>query len=92
MTERECAGEISLDDFMRRFALRAKNLMWFLGAGSSASAGIPTASDLIWEFKQQLFLSQRRVARQSVEDLASPAVRQQLQAVLRCRSLFVISD
>ena len=72
-------GEISLDDFIRRFALRAKNLMWFLGAGSSASAGIPTASDLIWEFKQQLFLSQRRVARQSVEDLASSAVRQQLQ-------------
>ena len=30
---------IEPDDFARRFSLRAKNLMWFLGAGASASAG-----------------------------------------------------
>ena len=80
MNEPQRCGEVSLDDFTRRFALRAKSLMWFLGAGASASAGIPTASDLIWEFKQKLFVSQRRVPRQAVEDLGSPAVRDQLQA------------
>lgn len=42
---------IGADDFARRFALRAGNLMWFLGAGASAAAGIPTAGDMIWEFK-----------------------------------------
>lgn len=54
--------------------------MWFLGAGASASAGIPTATDMIWEFKQRLFISQRRVAPQAVADLANPVVRDRLQA------------
>jgi hypothetical protein len=35
---------------------------------------------MVWEFKQQLFISQRRVSRQAVADLSSPAVRSQLQA------------
>jgi hypothetical protein len=53
-----CIGE---DEFARRFPMRAGNLMWLLGAGASASGGIPTATDMIWEFKQQLY-SQRRVS------------------------------
>ena len=36
---------IGADDFARRFSLRAQNLMWLLGAGASASAGVPTAAD-----------------------------------------------
>ena len=74
MNDQQRWDEVSLDDFTRRFALRAPSLMWFLGAGASASAGVPTAADLIWEFKQELFVSQRRVPRQAVEDLGSPAV------------------
>ena len=58
--------EVTLDDFPRRFELRATSLMWFLGAGASASAGIPTASDLIWELKQKLFVSQQQVSCQTV--------------------------
>lgn len=54
--------------------------MWLLGAGASASAGIPTARDMVWEFKQRLFVSQRRVNPKSVADLSDPAVRAQLQA------------
>ena len=72
--------QIGADDFARRFSLRAKNLMWLLGAGASASAGIPTAWDMVWEFKQRLFVSQRRVSPQAVADLSSPMVRAQLQA------------
>lgn len=71
--------ELGSDDFTRRFALRAANLMWLLGAGASASAGIPTAGDMVWEFKQLLYVSQRRVALQSVSDLSNPAIRAQLQ-------------
>lgn len=70
---------IAPDDFVRRFALRAKTLMWLLGAGASAAAGIPTAGDMIWEFKQKLFVSQRRVSPQMVSDLSNPAVRAQIQ-------------
>jgi NAD-dependent SIR2 family protein deacetylase len=72
--------EIGADDFARRFSLRAPNLMWFLGSGASAAAGIPTAFDMVWEFKQQLFISQRRVSLQAVADLASPTIRAQLEA------------
>jgi SIR2-like domain len=80
MTDAADLPEIGADDFARRFALRAANLMWLLGAGSSASAGVATAGDMIWEFKQRLFISQRRVSRQAVADLSSPAVRAQLQS------------
>jgi hypothetical protein len=72
--------EIPGDDFARRFSMRTANLMWFLGAGASAAAGIPTAYDMIWEFKQQLFISQRRVSAKAVADLSSPAIRTQIQA------------
>lgn len=54
--------------------------MWFLGAGASAAAGIPTAGDMIWEFKQRLYVSQRRVSPRSVQDLGNPAIRARLQS------------
>lgn len=72
--------EVGADDFVRRFSLRAPNLMWLLGAGASAASGIPTAWDMVWEFKQRLFISQRRVSAQAVSDLSRGAVRAQLQA------------
>lgn len=71
--------DMALDDFARRFSLRARNLMWFLGAGCSAAAGVPTAMDMIWEFKQTLFVSQRRGSYRAVEDLSQPMVRDRLQ-------------
>jgi len=80
MSSNQALMEIGADDFARRFSLRASNLMWLLGAGASASAGIPTAGQMIWEFKQQLFISQRRVSPHSVSDLGSSAIRAQLQA------------
>ncbi len=54
--------------------------MWFLGAGASASAGLPTATDMIWEFKQKLFVSQRRGSSNAVANLAQQNVRARLQA------------
>ena len=68
--------------------MRAGNLMWLLGAGASAAAGIPTASDLVWEFKQQLYVSQRRVSPKLVSDLSNPAVRSQLQSYIDASEVF----
>lgn len=59
--------------------MRGGQLMWLLGAGASAAGGIPTAWDLIWEFKQQLYISQRRVAPKLMADLGNPAIRRQLR-------------
>lgn len=71
--------KVAADDFARRFSMRGGGLMWLLGAGASAAAGIPTAWDMIWEFKQQLYVSQRRVSPKMVADLANPAVQRELQ-------------
>lgn len=73
------APAIDADDFARRLSMRAPNVMWLLGAGVSAAAGIPTAGDMIWEFKQRLFVSQRRMPPDIVADLSAPGVRQRLQ-------------
>ena len=79
---------IEADDFARRFSMRAGNLMWLLGAGASAAAGIPTAWDMVWEFKQQLYISQRRASPKSVSDLSNPAVRSQLQSYIDASESF----
>ena len=49
------------DVFARRFALRGAKLMWLIGAGASVSSGVPTAAQMIWEFKQNLYASQKHV-------------------------------
>jgi SIR2-like domain len=71
---------VEADDFARRFSMRSANLMWMLGAGASAAAGIPTAWDMIWEFKQKLYVSQRKVSPRSIADLGNPALRSRLQS------------
>jgi hypothetical protein len=53
--------------------------MWFLGAGASRSAGIKTAGDIIWDFKQSLYRSQNKLAPSSITDPGDPTVRQKLQ-------------
>lgn len=70
---------IGQDDFARRFSLRGANLMWLLGAGASNAAGLPTAHDLVVEFKRMLYVSQsgRRVRS---GDLAEPAIRNRIEA------------
>ena len=73
-------SEIQSDDFTRRFALRSKNLMWLLGAGASAAAGLPTAMDMIWQFKRTLFLSQIRGSSQASVDLSLPAFRSRIDS------------
>ena len=57
--------------------------MWFLGAGTSASAGIPTAMDMIWQFKRSLFVSQSSGASESSVDLSQPAMRSRIDAHIR---------
>lgn len=41
--------------FIARFARDAAHIMWFLGAGTSRSAGMPTATDLIWDLKRRYY-------------------------------------
>jgi hypothetical protein len=70
---------MDIHDFMRLHAVRAPKIMWFLGAGASAAAGIPTAYHMVWEFKRTLFCAAQRVPRAAVADLADPSVQSRLQ-------------
>lgn len=47
-------------DFLRHYLQNATQMMWFLGAGSSRSAGMPTATDLIWDLKIKYYCEQER--------------------------------
>ena len=71
---------VALDDFIRRFASRNTRLMWFLGAGASASAGLPTAFDMILRFKQDLYMSQSGGNRPAHADISQPAIRHRIDA------------
>jgi SIR2-like domain len=66
--------------FLRLFQLRAAQIMWFLGAGASRSAGIKTAGDMIWDFKQRLYRSQKKLPPSAITDIGEPSVQRNLQA------------
>ena len=66
-------------DFLRLHTVRAPNIMWFLGAGASAAAGVPTAQHMIWEFKRILYCAEHRVSFEYCSDLGDPVLRARLQ-------------
>jgi hypothetical protein len=72
------AATLSVGEFVRLHHLRAPNLMWFLGAGASAAAGIPTAGQMILEFKRCLYCSEHNIPAAAV-DLGDPVLRRRLE-------------
>ena len=70
---------MDVGDFLRLYPVRAPHIMWFLGAGASAAAGMPTAWDMIWDFKRQLYSTDQRVSPASVGSLSEAGVRERLQ-------------
>ena len=66
--------------FLRLFQLRTAQIMWFLGAGASRSAGIKTADDMIWDFKQRLYRSEKKLSPSAITDIGESVVRRKLQA------------
>jgi hypothetical protein len=47
---------------------RPQNFAWFLGAGASSPAGLPTATDIIWDLKRRYYCQQENeeISRQDV--------------------------
>ena len=72
--------QIDVAAFLRVYQMRAANIMWFLGAGSSRLAGIKTASDMIWDFKQEIYRSNKKLPPSSIADTGDPVVRQKIQS------------
>ena len=66
------------------FSQRPQNFAWFIGAGASRSAGLPTATDIIWDLKRRYYCQeeQQDLSRQ---DIQSDAVKARIQAFLDSR-------
>src|ERR1700730_9308585 len=72
------------EKFTSVFCARPQNFAWFLGAGASRSAGLPTATDIIWDLKRQYYCREenQEIRRQDVQN---SAVRDRIQSFLEGR-------
>ncbi|NKM69369.1 SIR2 family protein [Rhizobium laguerreae] len=66
------------------FQERPQSLAWFLGAGASRNAGLPTATDLIWDLKRKYY---QKAENQEIapQDMQSEAVRAKVQSFMDAR-------
>jgi NAD-dependent SIR2 family protein deacetylase len=69
---------MNFEEFINYYTLNAPQIMWFLGAGASRSAGMPSASDIIWDLKRKQYcLKENREITDN--ELSNEAVRKKIQ-------------
>ncbi|CAG5077625.1 SIR2 family protein [Parvicella tangerina] len=71
---------MNLSEFIQLFPLRASNLAWLFGAGTSVSAGLPTAYDLVWDFKRRIYCAEQNYELRLFENLSDSGLRNQIQS------------
>lgn len=76
-------------EFTARFCTRPQNFAWFLGAGSSATAGLPTAMDILWDMKRRYYCREENKDI-SHQDLQNEAVRVKIQAYMESKGFPVL--
>lgn len=71
-------------DFLKHFTANASQLMWFLGAGTSRTAGMPTATDIIWDLKLKYYC---REENQDIKnhDINNEKIRERIQSYMISR-------
>ncbi len=75
--------ELSIDAVVRSIGVSSgRPLLLFLGAGASMSSGMPTASQCIWEWKRQIFLTNNPGLEEQFSELSLLSVRERIQAWL----------
>lgn len=71
-------------EFIRRFCARPQNFAWFLGAGASRHANLPTATDIIDDLRRQFYCSEEN-QQLSSKDLQNDSVRARVDAFMEAR-------
>lgn len=66
-------------DLVQYFVANAPQIMWFLGAGTSRTAGMPTAMDITWDLKVKYYCRQENQNLNS-HDLNNAQVRRRVQS------------
>jgi SIR2-like domain len=71
-------------EFTGIFCARPQNFAWFLGAGASRSAGLPTAVDIMWDMKRRYYCREENqdISRQ---DIQNDAVKARIQSFVESR-------
>ncbi|WP_266367800.1 SIR2 family protein [Tellurirhabdus rosea] len=69
---------IQLAEFIRIFRLKGSNIAWFTGAGASVASGLPSAYDMIWDFKRTIFCTEQNIDLAKFSNL-TPVNRQMIQ-------------
>src|SRR5437588_4939472 len=66
------------------FCARPQNFAWFLGAGASRTAGLPTAVDIMWDLKRRYYCQEENqdISRQ---DIQNEAVKERIQSFVESR-------
>lgn len=73
--------QISESKFLQHYLQNAPHLMWFLGAGTSRSAGLPTATDVVWDLKRRYYCLHENQDLHS-HDINNKAIKQKIQAYM----------
>lgn len=71
-------------EFTAIYCARPQNFAWFLGAGASRSAGLPTATDILWDIKRKYYCREEN-QELSRQDIQNPAVRDRIQSFMDSR-------
>ena len=86
-TERKSGTDsirLSQTELASIFSERPQNFAWFLGAGASRTAGLPTASDIIWDLKRRYYCREENQDF-SRQDILNEAVKVRIQSFLDSR-------
>lgn len=83
---------MTFSEFVRLYPLRAKNIAFLFGAGTSVSAGMPSAWDLIWQFKRTIYCSEERYSLSLFSNLSDAAIRLQIQNYFDSKGTYPSED
>lgn len=73
--------EISDSDFIARYVQNAPQIMWFLGAGTSRTAEMPTATDIIWDLKRKYYCREENQDIQ-LHDINNDSIKKKIQSYM----------
>jgi len=74
-------AELPETEFLQHFLANAPHMMWFLGSGASRSAGLPTATDIIWDLKHRYYCLHENQDLKS-HDMNNNAIKLKIQAYM----------
>lgn len=91
--DRNGAASLTVDAFVRSLAVnRGRPVCLMLGAGASISSGMPSAQRCIWEWKQDIFVTNNPGSREAVGELSLPGTKLRIQRWLDQRGRYPPND